>query len=745
MTEASPPAGHQPLRPRARLMLMLGVELISSEAVAVSELVKNSYDADASTVLVSLSDATSERPAMLTVMDDGSGMSAQTVVRTWLEPATPSRRRRKISPAGRRSLGEKGIGRFAAAKLAQRLELVTYDGHAPDGEVHLKVDWDVFSNDEAYLDQIEIPWTVGPPSFFGLNGEAAAVWRKSLANYDEGKQAARQHQPSDTARGTALWMEGLRASWEDTLVRDISRTLARLISPAADEALEQSERDFRILLDLPPRLASYSGWLGPSSELSRPHYRLNATVDGEGNARIDIRLRGEGDSRPPICIQLSGVGGRAPACGPFSLSLRVWDRDRDALAEIAPDTSFLDFRQTLDQSAGVSVYRDGFRVLPYGEMGDDWLALDRRRINDPTKRLSNNQVVGALNITRDGNPDLIDQTNREGLVEGPALEDLKQLVKEIIVQLEAARYDIRPRDSRRSRSHSISAFQPFRLTELREAAVDRADSELIAMVSDAEERLEEHNAEVREVVARYQRLATLGQLVDQMVHEIAQPVVGAREAAVAGLEIIEDSKADASGSPVRFDELLGHLQKQFRVVRDQARVVTDVLRRLAPFGGRRRGRPHTIAVEDAMKDVCLLLRQDIRTRNVDVSVPATKTNVTVDGTELQEILLNLLTNSLYWVTRVPRGHPRRVEFTIERNPDGSLSIFVSDSGPGVPEKDRPRIFEPYFTTREGGVGLGLSLAGQIVEDYYGGSLELMSPGSLGGATFRATLRRRVAP
>jgi hypothetical protein len=99
MTEASPPAGHQPLRPRARLMLMLGVELISSEAVAVSELVKNSYDADASTVLVSLSDATSERPAMLTVMDDGLGMSAQIVVRTWPEPATPSRRRRKISPA----------------------------------------------------------------------------------------------------------------------------------------------------------------------------------------------------------------------------------------------------------------------------------------------------------------------------------------------------------------------------------------------------------------------------------------------------------------------------------------------------------------------------------------------------------------------------------------------------------------------------------------------------------------------
>ncbi|WP_373315648.1 ATP-binding protein [Planotetraspora phitsanulokensis] len=87
-------------------MLTLGLELISSEAVALSELVKNSYDADASTVVISLRDGTPEGPASLTVLDDGVGMSSDTVMRTWLEPATPSRRRRKVSPTGRRSLGE---------------------------------------------------------------------------------------------------------------------------------------------------------------------------------------------------------------------------------------------------------------------------------------------------------------------------------------------------------------------------------------------------------------------------------------------------------------------------------------------------------------------------------------------------------------------------------------------------------------------------------------------------------------
>jgi hypothetical protein len=726
-------------------MLMLGVELISSEAVALSELVKNSYDADASIVVVSLKDETIDQPAQLMVIDDGSGMSAETVQRTWLEPATPSRRRRKISAAGRRSLGEKGIGRFATAKLAHRLELTTYDGREGEGEVRLEVDWDAFADEDKYLDEIVIPWSVRDASFFGPHGEAAKVWRSRLANYEEGSQKDGKLSLPNTSQGTMLLMKDLRSPWVETLVGEISRTLSRLISPSADQALEESQRDFRILLDLPPRFGNLGGWLGPSEELGRPHYRLSAEVDKGGYAIIQMRIRGEGESRPIIETQFSGVDGAAPRCGPFSLSLRVWDRDRAALTEIAPDTSFQALRDLLDQAAGVSVYRDGFRVLPYGERGDDWLQLDRRRINDPTRRLSNNQILGAINISADANPELIDQTNREGLVEGPALNDLRLLVREIMVPLEKARFDLRHDERRRPRVRTVDLFRPFRLTELREAATNRADPELIDLVDDAENRLDEQNSQVREVVARYQRLATLGQLVDQMIHEVAQPVVGAREAAVAGLEIIEDEEQTFTNLPVGVRALIDRLQAEFRVIREQTRVVNEVLGRLAPFGGRRRGRPHTITVEGAMEDVCRIMRQSIRDRKVDITVPDSKTSVTVDGTELQEILLNLLTNSLYWVTRTSRGHRRQIAFGIQREHDQSLSILVSDTGPGVPEGDRPHIFEPYFTTREGGVGLGLSIAGQIVEDYYGGTLVLISPGLLGGATFRANLKRRVSP
>jgi len=137
-----------------------------------------------------------------------------------------------------------------------------------------------------------------------------------------------------------------------------------------------------------------------------------------------------------------------------------------------------------------------------------------------------------------------------------------------------------------------------------------------------------------------------------------------------------------------------------------------------------------------------LLGDDVNKLGVQITLPTSETTVTIDGTELQEVVVNLLTNSIYWLRRVPKAS-RRIDIHVERNPDRSLAVIVEDSGPGVPEEDQPHVFDPYFTTREGGVGLGLSIAGEIVEDYYGGKLELLPSGKLGGARFRAILRRRV--
>jgi C4-dicarboxylate-specific signal transduction histidine kinase len=114
----------------------------------------------------------------------------------------------------------------------------------------------------------------------------------------------------------------------------------------------------------------------------------------------------------------------------------------------------------------------------------------------------------------------------------------------------------------------------------------------------------------------------------------------------------------------------------------------------------------------------------------------------VDQAEIQEVIINLLQNSLYWLRRVPKDG-RQIAVRVRRKDPDQVEILFSDSGPGVEPEFRERIFDPYFSTKPDGVGLGLTIAGEIVSEYYAGELELLEGGPLPGAAFHITLCRRV--
>jgi signal transduction histidine kinase len=748
------PDGKGALRPRARLLRTLGNDLISSDKVALIELVKNSYDADATTVLIRFRGPLETGAGRIEVWDDGHGMDVPTLQRSWLDIATDTKRRQPKSDGGRRVLGEKGIGRLAAARLGDELLLVT---RKPDAdEVNLLIDWSQFDQEDAYLDEIEVAWEVGDPDVFSDHGRAASAFSEC---------------DSETwrrGRGTLLRIEKLTHVWSADDFSELRTALTRLIRPRPADQVEEIEEiepgragdsedgqkaaqpDFQILLeleDVPESLQGFAGPIDPSSDLRTPHYKLRGSVEANGVATL-VYVQQE----PAVEVDLGtktlwSNDRRAPEAGPFEFEINAWDRDKDAIQRTLttsnPDGALptpkelKGFRETLDEVAGVSIYRDGFRVLPFGESGDDWLGLDLRRVQSPTLRLSNNQIVGHVFIGADANKGLKDQSNREGFLSGNAYSDLQALVRAALNELERRRYEARhPEKPEPEKKGGL--FKRFDLGEIRAALAMNypGDSRLIGLIDDKHRDIQEGVAEVQQVLSRYSRLATLGSLVDRILHDGRTIVTRLKNISRFG-------NRDLGKVALPADEKIAIARKSLEEAADQAGILSSLFNQIEPFGGRKRGRPKEIRTREVVQKAISIMQVEADDHGVNLAAGDADIATRLDEAEVLLVLVNLVQNAIYWVSTQPRDAERTVVVDARSNPDSSLTLIVSDSGPGVTDDLRNRIFDPYFSTKPDGVGLGLSIAGNMVEDIYGGELTLVHEGPLDGATFEATFRKRV--
>ncbi len=683
-------SGSSALRPRARLIQAIGQDLISNEVVALVELIKNAYDADAHSVEIRVNSPLTVGEGAIVVQDDGHGMSLDVLQSAWMEPATISKTKRRFSPGGRRMTGEKGLGRFAAARLARRMELDSIAAHS-GRRVVAEFDWEAFSSEDRYLDQIQTDW-----SEFAVE--------------------------SNIPSGTTLTLSELRDVWDREAFRRLRGELSRLI-------VRHVETDpFQVALSLPAAYKDLGGPITPPQVLSRPHYSIRGGISESGMLAAALAI---GDQERSLNQKIILKSGRVPDCGPFSFNIKVWDRDRDRLGKLALDlgSTVLDVRRDLNEAAGISVYRDLFRVLPYGSPTNDWLRLDLRRVQNPTLRISNNQIVGAIYIGADENPELRDQTNREGFVESSAFGDLRECIGEVLGYLEAARYEVRRKAEKLASQRSL--FDELNLAPVREAfsAKYPDDKEFLNFLEEKDRRVKKSVDQIQEVIVRYRRLATLGQLVDAVLHDGRTSISSISSQCELGRRDLR--KADIS------EQEQAKIVKRLETIDAQAVALSGLFRRISPFGGRKRGRPTECLLESLVSDAFAILHDQVDDLGVKIGLPETSTPVRVDIGEVQQVFVNLLTNALYWLSKVPQ---EKREIVVRVNSkEGGIEVLFSDSGPGIPEEIRDFIFDPYYTTRPDGVGIGLTISGEIVAEY-GGNLELIEPGLLDGANFRFTLK-----
>lgn len=160
-----------------------------------------------------------------------------------------------------------------------------------------------------------------------------------------------------------MWMSGLRSVWTERMFRRLSLRLGRLLAPFRED------RGFSIRIES-DEFPEYSGEIR-ADFLGKAPYEIEASFDGVDT--ITLTLNGKKQ------VQRWNGQGELP-CGPVGIRLHAFDLEGEAIARVGPR---MEVRAWLQEWTGVSIYRDGFRVLPYGEPDDDWLRLDQRRVNNP--------------------------------------------------------------------------------------------------------------------------------------------------------------------------------------------------------------------------------------------------------------------------------------------------------------------------------------------------------------------------
>jgi signal transduction histidine kinase len=700
--------GESILRPKARLIKTIGEELISNDVVAIIELVKNSYDANSPISVIKFqgkieivkegrtsTKVLKKDGATIQILDEGEGMSLAIIESAWMEPATTFKKNSKNINLKRRFTGEKGIGRFASAKLANNLQIITKQEN--DNEVVIDFNWNDFNDDSKYLADIRSKWEVRKPT--AINN-----------------------------RGTILNLNNLNIDWDENKFRDLRIALSRLLSPLAPA------EDFLIELQLPNELGDLNGLIERPETLNRPDYLIRGNISKDGEPELFYFSKKEGNEKK-LNIKKEEFKLRNPLreslSGTFNFEFRVWNRDIDSIKNLAREinSSTKNIRKDLDDLAGVSIYRDNFRVLPYGNKNDDWLRLDIRRVNNPTERLSNNQIVGYVSVSLDNNPNLTDQSNREGIIESQSFTDLKSYIILLLNEVEIRRYAERPRESD-SLENKEGLFQRFSLQSVTEYIKEKIpnNTEVLELVQKKDNEIQEGVKKVQEVIARYRRLTTLGQLIDVILHDGGNYL--AKIDAQANLIEKEVLKKDSD-----LEKIKKYVEKIHSVRKDFA----QLFKRIEPFGGRKRGRPKTVIVEEIIENQFLLAHNEIEKLNIEYSLPNTKNTVTIDEAELGIIIMNLLQNAIHWLETI--DDERRIVVQVIREKD-TLSIIFSDNGPGVREEFQKLIFDPYFSTRPDGIGLGLTIVGELVSEY-NGDFVLIDNGPLDGATFKITFKYRI--
>lgn len=749
-----------PFTVSARTARLIGQENFANAEGAIIELVKNSYDADAS-VCVIIIDPVNDS---ISILDNGDGMTEKIIRNQWMTIGTDDKKI-NFKTKSRVKTGAKGIGRFALDRLGKSSIMVTKTLESES--LVWDVDWNQFENTGAVISDIKATLQVGTSDFWGEIME--------MQNFTGLKDPIIDFWKEE--KGTLISIDKLKDTWDEKATQSLYSNLEILVPPLETNIFQLfvfstlepenygqvlptlcDDFDYKITTtvgeDQTVNIQVFRNELNfgdlkrigffEKAKLNQPQYQLDVFEKGVFDISTKLETLLAGFKNVDKNNNLSKIGA-------FTFSFYFMKRgggqekDEDIGKYPYKAVNYSNRTNWLDKFGGIKIFRDNFRVRPYGETKSssfDWLDLGKRALSNPTVtrpgyRVRPQQVYGIVNISRIDNINFEDKSSREGLQENDTFSLFKEIIKAIIEIFENDRNQIMmtlkkiydERNKKRKAQEEAEKIIKSKKSNNAAPTPTEASAERETLIS-AIEAYKEDIEELQDEQKILRVLASAGLIVTSFAHEFRNHTDSilprTNELKEVLLQVIDIEKLKQL--PAFFDPyiMLSDMRKQDERLKSWLDFSISSVRK----DKRTRRTINMVSYIEGLEKMwnSLLTRRHI-TLIID-KWKFTEVNFVGHEIDLDGIFNNLITNSVDAYKRKDAGNVREIKLSFAFNPleANGISVVYQDSGPGlIDEITEPnKIFQPFFTTKRDdktgekiGTGLGMWIVKSTIDEYSG--------------------------
>lgn len=687
---------------------LFGRELITDRITALVELVKNSYDANATEVYVEFYNVGTVNNAnsKIVIRDNGIGMSSKEIEDKWMVVGTNSKRINEFSPEPfkRKHIGEKGIGRFAVDKLGSHLLMITKKEN---------------SNEEQ---RVEIDW--------GVYEELSKKKEEQLTLFTEVENKLNVKEKIDNKHGTTLIISKVDEVWSLADIDRAYKELARIISP-----FHRLNPPFKMFLYSSEHEEKFNSLPIIPDPIQYESNEFTLIFNKEDEKQQTLFFNNKNGK-----IEIKNID--VPSFGLINMTLYYFD-------EVAKRKFNKVYKKSGRHINGVKIYRDGVLATPFAEFESnsykqrDILGIDKRLWESTFDKIGSKEIIGLVDISKKRNPNIIDSTNRQDFINNTEYQKLKEFIIHQLTQIEKYKIYNRKEKKKNADKKLKEVNTEFKDAVSKLKLVLKKVKKNNPLLAPELERLETKLTNTSEAVKTIVKVNQKVKKESERKENLYLSLMSLQEYAANLSHAVRTSLGKIKRLAEFFNTEFPNQEYQSLFLTYSGRIYDEIntLGKVVDF--MLSYAKAAVDIEEfSVKSVIENLFNNIYRHVFEIegikSQVEIRADIKLSGNKkfFEDVFENLIANS---IKALAGKEEKLIKCTGEIQGDNFV-CYLSDNGMGVKPGDEDKIFEIYYTTTasQGGAGLGLFIVQKRILAFKG-DIEVIKPELISGATFRIKL------